>query len=405
MKDYYFSQINDIIEQVKEEEPRYQFNQLLEKVFVSKIEETSNIEFSKQENKMLENVEYSVNKKDEMGKGDIQYKIKNPNELEKNFELNPQKASFEYSKLMERPQILNDSTIVMLLIKYEEAISGVFKYLINKYPSAYLNDKTITYAELMTKNSNIDDIKELFLEKEIEEIMRRPLSDWYKLFEKHKVQFDLESEEFIKFKEVYFARNIVVHNQSLVNDTYLANIKSDSDDVKKGDRLDIDKEYLTEAFKTTEIIIYDTFWALRKVSGDPKELRDSLYNIAFEHMLNEEWQISEHIFKLLLKEEKQSEADKNWNTINYWISVKNQERINEIQSEIQAFDISALGKEFKIAKYALLENFDEVSEMLEMAVNNEIQVSYIEKWPLFMQYRTTENYRQFKNKHIELFKI
>lgn len=56
-------------------------------------------------------------------------------------------------------------------------------------------------AELMAMNSDIIDIKDRFLEKEIDEIMRQPISDWYEIFiSRHKAKFDNKSIEFENFK-------------------------------------------------------------------------------------------------------------------------------------------------------------------------------------------------------------
>lgn len=258
LEDYYINQIDVVTKQVNVESERYKYGVILEKFFFSKIVPTVEVEFSEKEKGILKSIleTYDIQKTDEMGI--IQYKIRNQHELEKKFELNPQKANFEYSRLMERPQILNDSTIMMLLIRYEEAISGVFKYLINKYPNAYLHDKTITYAELISMDSDIKDIKERFLEKEIDEIMRQPISDWYDIFiSRHKAKFDNQSAEFIKFKEIYYRRNLVVHNQSIVNEVYLSNVETK---LRKGERVDVDKKYIEAAFKLTEMMVYDTFW-------------------------------------------------------------------------------------------------------------------------------------------------
>lgn len=122
-------------------------------------------------------------------------------------------------------------------------------------------------------------------------------------------------------------------------------------------------------------------------------------------MLNKEWKLSEHIFSLLKEEKEQSEANRICSKINYWISIKNQGRINEIEKEIQEFDISARSGEFKAAKYALLDDFEMVSEILENVIDNGIPASSIENWPLFLQYRETENYTQFRNAHKDLFAI
>ncbi|MEY8237390.1 hypothetical protein AALA36_16995 [Lachnospiraceae bacterium 66-29] len=233
--------------------------------------------------------------------------------------------------------------------------------------------------------------------------MRQPLSDWYEIFtSKHKAQFDIKSEEFVKFKEIYYRRNLVVHNQSVVNEVYLTNVDTE---LCNGEELNIDVDYLKEAFKLTEKVLYNTFWGLQKVSNEPQQIQHSLFNIGFKHMLKSEWELSEHIYRLLKEEKKQNEADKICNTINYWISIKNQGNLEEILEEIQGFDISARSRDFQVAKYALLDDFKKVSEILEDAIDNEIPTSCVEQWPLFLQYRETDDYVQFRNAHKDLFAI
>ena len=403
LEDYYKNQIDNIMEQIELHAPYYKYGVLLEKYFFSRIFEASDIEISEQEREILDNILESFDFQQTEELRVIRYKLKNQNELEKNFELNPHKAQLEYSRLMERPQILNDSMIIMLLVRYEEAISGILKYLINKYPEAYLSEKTITYANLISMNSDIEDVKKRFIEKEVEDIMRQPLSDWYEIFtSKHKAQFDIKSEEFVKFKEIYYRRNLVVHNQSVVNEVYLTNVDTE---LCNGEELNIDVDYLKEAFKLTEKVLYNTFWGLQKVSNEPQQIQHSLFNIGFKHMLKSEWELSEHIYRLLKEEKKQNEADKICNTINYWISIKNQGNLEEILEEIQGFDISARSRDFQVAKYALLDDFKKVSEILEDAIDNEIPTSCVEQWPLFLQYRETDDYVQFRNAHKDLFAI
>ena len=403
LENYYMNQIDIVMKQVRKEMKRYKYGVVLEKFFLSKLFPEADIQITEKENKILESVLETYNIQETDDAKIVQYKIKNQDKLEKNFELNPQTAHLEYIRLLERPQILNDSTIMMLLIKYEEVISRLFKFLINKYPNAYLNKNTITYAELIAMDSDIKDIKNRFLEKEIDEIMRKSISEWYEIFiSNHKINFNEQSIVFKKFKEVYYRRNLVVHNQSIVNDDYLSNIETA---LKKGEKLKVDKAYLKEAFKWTVMVIYDTFWSLKKTSSSPKELEESFFEIGFKHMLDKEWQFSEHIYSLLKEEEDQSEADRICSMINYWISKKNQGGLEEIRKDIQEFDISARSGQFKVAKYALLDDFEGISEILEDIIDNEIPASCIEQWPLFLQYRETENYLHFREAHKDLFEI
>lgn len=120
-------------------------------------------------------------------------------------------------------------------------------------------------------------------------------------------------------------------------------------------------------------------------------------------MLNAEWRLSEYIYNLMMKEKEQSDADKLCNKVNYWISVKNQGRLPSIEEEIQKLDVSATAGQFKVAKYALLDDFEKVSELLEDIIGTEIPACYVEQWPLFIQYRQSDEYKKFRNKHMEEF--
>ena len=291
--------------------------------------------------------------------------------------------------------------LMMLLVRYEEAIAGVFSYLINKIPEAYLSEKSIKYSDLVVMEADIQDVKKTLLDKEVEEIMRQPISEWYKLFEsKHKVRYDINSKEFEKFREIYYRRNLIVHNQGVVNDTYRVNTKAD---VECGEQLRVNKAYLIEALEITRIIIYGTFLGLKKTSDYPQTIQERLFEIAYDHMLASKWRLSEYIYGALMLEKEQSEAEKLCNKVNYWISVKNQERIETIEEEINKLDVTAHSGQFKMAKYALLNEFDEVTNALEEIIGKEIGVHEIEEWPLLIQYRESEAYTKFRSSHSEIF--
>lgn len=60
-------------------------------------------------------------------------------------------------------------------------------------------------------------------------------------------------------------------------------------------------------------------------------------------------------------------------------------------------------KQFAVAKYALLEDFDKVNVYLEETVNKDISAWCIDEWPLLKQYRSSSQYQDFVRAHSELF--
>mgnify|MGYP000858588391 CR=1 FL=1 len=404
LQEYYEYQIKKTESYVNKEIKKYKYGVILEKYFINIILDNKE-PLAKEEQHVIDEIIDTCDADVRKDGVYVKYKLKNIDKLGKKYEFNPRVATTEYIKLIEQPKILNDSTLIMLLVRYEEAISGILRYMISHYPDAYLKDKTITFSEIMAIPGGIETVKKIFLDKEIEGFMRLPLGDWYSTFEsKHKAKFLFGKDEFERFKEIYYRRNIIVHNQKVVNDTYISNVKETCrKNVNKGDILQVDKEYMFTAFSIVKIIIYGTFWGLKKASKEKEIFEKYMFDMAFSHMLNKEWDISEYVYGIMKEDKEQEEASRICNLVNYWISVKNQNRLDEVQEEIEKFDVTAKSAQFKVAKYALLNKFDKVNEILEKVLGKDIPACYIEEWPLFIQYRDSMEYRNLKKTHSKEF--
>ena len=380
---------------------KYKYGVLLDRFFLKKVINLDEFEVSEEEQKVIDEVitEYYIDDKED-GKV-ISYKL-NPEKDFSEYEMDPQVARTNFSKLIQQPNILNESMIMMLLVKYEDSIAGIYRYLLEAFPKAYLSDKSITYSELVSYESDLEDIKERFINKEIDEFMRLPLSEWYKSFEsKHKAKFYFNSNEFEQFKEVYYRRNLVVHNQGIVNEVYKKNITNCSLDL--GAKLGVNEKYLKQAFLVVRKILIGTVWGLRKTADDIEELNSYLFEYGYKCLKNEEWDLAEYVYAMLLTEEKQLEADKICEQVNLWIALKNKNGIHTIEKEVRELDVSAMKTQFSVAKHALLNEFDAVSELLEDAVENELPAWSINEWPLLNEYRESKQYSLFVERHKDLF--
>lgn len=403
LNDYYSAQSKNVHDYIIEKIEKYKYGVVLDRFFFSKIYEIDSKEISDDEQEIVKDiiVEYNIEENEEHDGISIYYKL-NPNKDFSNYEMNPHLAREKFLNLIQHPNILGESLLIMLLIKFEDAISGLYRYLLKTYPQAYLSSKSITYSELVSLESNIDDIKNRFIDKEVEDFMRSPLSDWYKSFEsKQKACFCFDNNEFEVFKEIYYRRNIIVHNQGIVNEVYLNSICES--DKKIGERLFVDKEYLINAFYATKKVLIGTFYGLKKTSENYESLYKYLNDYGYNCLVNKEWDLAEYIFKLLLQDDKQQKADIICEKINLWISVKNSKGLDVIKQDIEKLDISALNSQFIVAKYALLDDYDNVSNTLEDEINKSIPVYCVKEWPLFNQYRESAQFHEFVKSHKELF--
>lgn len=403
LRDYYLVHDEFAEKHVKQNIKKYKYGLLLSKFFLKQMEPDSEITLSKKEEEtiadMIDEFDYYEDK--ENGIVRFSYKKKESFSVDDKYELDPNKAKTKVFSLIQQPVILSESVLMMLLIKYEESISKIFRYLIMKHPQAFLSDKSITYSELISLNSNIEDIKERFISREIEAIMREPISDWYDSFKKRqKAKFLFEDNIFERFKEVYYRRNLVVHNQGIVNEVYLNNIRDKQ--LLVGDQLEVDKEYLENAFSLTILVLVDTFFGLRKIADDRDGLVSWITSYGYVCLLEKKWKQANYIYRVILQDECMQSIDKLMAQINYWITVKNLEGVSAIESEVNALDVSAMQLQFSVAKAALLNKQEEVSGLLDQCLQrNEIPAYYIKTWPLLNEYRASDEYQLFVEKHRE----
>ncbi len=412
IKEYYLSQVDHINDSINIDSKKYVLGTVIDYYMYFKAIDNTELFEGKEGQGIKDFVESIVTDlnitKTEENKVSFSYKINKREEFEKDgFELNPQKASKEYNKIIERPLLFSSSSLMMLLIKYEEAISSLFEYLVNTYPNAYLNKKTMSYSEMLEIDADSLCIKEYFVKKEVEEIMRLSVSEWYKLLEQnHKISLSSLISYYDEFKEIYYRRNIIVHNNGVVNKTYLKGVdEHNRNGIIVGDKLSVNKDYMERAFNLTHIMIYGTFFETIKLCKDEGRIISLLFDLGFQHMLNKEWEVSKFIFNKLGKNKSQKESDIMMDKVNYWISIKNSSGIDTIKSEVESCDVSAMSDIFKLAKAVLLDQHKRTNQLLEKVFPNEISADSIERWPLFIQYRECDEYSEFKEAHRESFNM
>ena len=318
---------------------------------------------------------------------------------EKN-ELNVKKAAIEHEKARQMIGLHNNNALISVLVRFENFLNDYFVWLINKYPDKYLSEKQIKYSELL--KYNYDELRSELAKEAANSIMSQPLSDWLKTFSNHKIKLDVISKQLNEFKEIYYRRNLIVHNNGKINRQYLAGIKADGRDYQLGKKLVTDRQYVLESISTTMIIVYGILYASLKVNKEDKdEYLEFLFSAGFEHMMEEDWSVSYFIFGLLINEECKNVLTNTLSQINFWISCKNMGKFEQIKAEIEEVDYSAMNISVRMAKEILLENYEAAVPLMDEAMSCEMTPDVVETGPLFIQFRKTEYYKVFKEKYAD----
>lgn len=154
------------------------------------------------------------------------------------------------------------------LNNYDKFIENIYKkdyidlftifiaFLINLYGEILLvkneflkgRDKSVSFKEII-EGENKDQIIEIMIEKELNELGYANFYEFNKTFENINLPIidrgfdEKQKEDFTnKFKEVWATRNILVHNDGIVNDTFLNMVNNSS--FKRGDKININIEVL-----------------------------------------------------------------------------------------------------------------------------------------------------------------
>ena len=90
------------------------------------------------------------------------------------------------------------------------------------------------------------------------------------------------------------------------------------------------------------------------------------------------------------------------NFLHFYFTI-NRKGLDEIRGDVEKLDVSAMQKQFAVAKYALLEDFDKVNMYLEETIDKDIPAWCVDEWPLLKQYRSSSQYQDFVSSHRDLF--
>lgn len=331
----------------------------------------------------------------------ISYRYKDIEALKKKgIETNISKAAIAYSKFTDMPIIHASNTLVMLITRFEEFISNYLIELFELYPEKYLDDKKICFAEIV--GERIEDIREKIISRAVDTEMRKNYYEWFNLLEEHKMKFDLCKQELEDLKEIYVRRNVMVHNSGEASEAYLECINNTH--VQLGEDLTPDEKYLDKAFTSIKTLIFFILIETCRFVDDKESYLDNIFDVAFEHLEAAQYETCMKVFKALETNKHSASDTKIMSKINYWISKKELEGLDSIVKEVEEFDVKALEKQFALAKDILLEKNESATKKLEdLYSKKEIMPNALNEWPLFMHYRNTEQFEEFKRKHSEDF--
>lgn len=313
----------------------------------------------------------------------------------------------ELQKYDEMPQIHGSNTLILLVTRFEQFISDLLCEVVKKYPDKYLQNQSISYGDIaQMKSVNLDEISHLIIDRKVNSIMSEKYTEWFKLFKGHGMKFSKCQQELGSLREIYSRRNSWVHNGGRVNLVYLSQVNNS--ELREGDTLEIDYEYLKNAFSTIKKIMVTLLIesARLELTSDREYFYDEIFNLLFKCLKNKEYDVCVIGFDQLYCVKEIDDLNRAYSKINYWISYIETKGLECIRQEIADYAFPIEHPSLYLARELLLQNYEIATDLLEkMMDEGEFTASAIERFPIFEKYKKTQLYQNLRNKYPVEFNV
>ncbi len=288
--------------------------------------------------------------------------------------------------------------IVRICSLYDTFLANLLKGVLYDKSLVGLFEKNLTLKEIERFDTKEELIK-YCVDFKIDELFRKSHQEQIEWIEK---SFDIQiRNSFNKWKQIilfFEMRNIIVHNNGIVNRTFLENLEK----ARIKEHFDLNQiilvtpSMLRSNIENLFVFAIYTFSLLLGKLYKKAEERDnidgyviqSMYELLIEKQYETVIRIADHC---LQKNQVHSNSDWLMITINKCIALKYSK--NESYREIiDKIDWSNCNDEFLLAKYTLLENYTEACKYIQKLGNDEENIiSYVE-WPLYDLLRETQDF-------------
>ncbi len=290
-----------------------------------------------------------------------------------------------------RSRLLLSSSLISLVSSVEWFVSRLLHVYFVKYPQIAISDDKVFSFEDLTHFSTVEEARKYLIERRVEDILRGSISDWIKYFRGPlKLSMSYLDPCMDLLVETCERRNLLVHNNGVVNNIYLSKVSPKLvADVKPGNHIPITREYLDQRITLFErccILISAEMW---KQSAPAEEKRGAvIVNLAFDHMKANRWEVSEGLSYFLMNDKKLPDRDIMLGKMNYWLSAKRQGRWDEVKVQAEAEDMTARDRLFQLACMSLCEKKDDFFRLLPSALKaKDVDADSLQSFPIFDEMR------------------
>lgn len=302
---------------------------------------------------------------------------------------------------MRQGVLLRRGALVSLISYYEALISDLIHHYYKLYPAALPADTRVLSLNDLREIGSIEEAEKHLVSKEVDSVLREGYEQQLRYFtERLKIDLKYLDEQMDYLVEINQRRNIVVHNNSVVNRTYIKNVENkllEEFDAKEGKDLAITREYLNKAIDMIYICgIITSQQCIRKWDKIEKQMADDLIiSHTYDALLEERYDLAIIVAAYAEKIKMLSDQSKKIVTINHAIALKAMGKNDDMEIILKRIDWSASSMNFQVALRALRGERESFYVWLTRAVKSgEIDRNSLEQWPLFKEFREEKEFQE-----------
>jgi len=296
-----------------------------------------------------------------------------------------------------REHLLHGSLLAMAVGTLETAIAGVGTQHFVLHPGALPStEKEFSLSEL-SEFDDLRDARDLAISRRVEDLMRGGFEAWDKWFDQLLGEgfADLAADHEM-LHEAIQRRHLVVHNAGRVSRQYKSKVASCEKSV--GEDLPISRGYLEDAIDAVTIFgarLILVAWS-KWLPEDKNEAAREANELVFSYLMSGRPEPALCIATTAgeFAEENQTKL---YLQVNGWQARKRLSGLEDVREDIEAWDTTALSPEYAAAKFALLEEYDPLFQILPGLLEQEIlNAEKLRAWPLFEGARQQDRWTQIE---------
>lgn len=309
-------------------------------------------------------------------------------------------AITEIGEARQRISLLYQNALISLISTVECFLSQILYTYYDAIPAAMSDKEKVFSFDDLKSFSSVEDARIYLIEKKVTDLMRGSFSDWISFFKKQAgISMGYLDPFMDTLIETCERRNLLVHNDGIVNSIYLSKVSPElREGKKKGEKLQLTRKYLDERidyFELNTLLIVCELW--KKLNPTDNDRAEIISNIAYRHLQQTRWDVAKGLSYFLMMDKQVKEDAQLVGTLNYWQSMKQLGCWDEIKKEAESADFSAKGRRFQLGHLALIEKADEFFAVTTVALKGkEISLEELREFPIFIKMREDKRFNKYR---------